>query len=47
MNRIKLKRVGGTNQNKPNTQNIFIKMFFHLKRFDINKFEKLDIENKP
>ena len=34
-------------KNKPNTQNSFYKDIFSFKkRFDINKFEKLDIENK-
>lgn len=34
-------------KNKPNTQNIFYKdVFSFKKRFDINKFEKLDTEDK-
>ena len=34
-------------KNKPNTQNSFYKNIFSFKkRFDLNKFEKLDVENK-
>ncbi len=34
-------------KNKPNTQNSFYKDIFSFKkRFDINKFEKLHIEDK-
>ena len=34
-------------KNKPNTQNIFYKdVFSFKKRFDLNKFEKLEAEDK-